>query len=382
MKKMYLLFFLLSVGTLLAQKRFEKGYYIDHSENTIEVEIEVVNIHNMPGEITIRNSGKISKIPKADLKGLKVGTQIFVRKTFDYDATISYNIDRLDRSEDFVYEKKNDLLLLLVNGDFKLYQYSYNGVLSFIYEDPDGNLHTLGYKKYKEDGNRIVENKVFQKQLKTGAKNLKTQSYEVLRYNNQDLEEYFESLNGKTLIKEKKSKFIFNAFVTYSIHSLAFKFVEKTKTEYDNYFSISPELEFVLNDKVKNPSSFYLNVKYEQFKREYETNYVREKARFKVEHHAFFGSVGYKQNFRIKEGMFVYGKAGVGYYHPFNSKITASSATSAFLDMNFSTANGGVNTGIGLKLKQILLEIDYDIIFSSMISANNTSLNFKVGYSF
>jgi len=376
------LFLLLSVGTLLGQKRFEQGYYIDHSGKTTEAEIELVDIYNMPREITAKSAGKVSNVSIADLKGLKVGTQVFVRKIFDYDASVSYSIDKLNRSADFTYEKKDDLLLLLVNGDYKLYQYVANGVSSFIYEDPDNNLYTLEYKKYKEEGNRIAENKAFQKQLENNATNPKNRSYEVLKYNNRDLEEYFESLNGKTLIQEKKSTLSFNVFATYSIHSLAFKFGAKTRTQNDSYFSISPELEFVLNSKVKNPSAFYLNVKYEKFEREYETDYIRETAYFKVEHHAFFGSFGYKQYFRIKKGMFVYGKAGVGYYHPFNSKITASDATSAFLDMNFNTANGGVNTGVGFKLGRILLEVDYDMIFSSMISSNNTSLNFKVGYSF
>src|SRR5690606_17651744 len=123
----------------------------------------------------------------SELKGIKVGTQIFVRKIFDYDASISYSIDKLERSADFIYEKEDDLLLLLVNGDYKLYQYVSNGVSSFIYEDPDSNLYTLSYKKYKEDGNRIVENKTFQKQLEDNAMNPHNLSYEVLKYNNRDL---------------------------------------------------------------------------------------------------------------------------------------------------------------------------------------------------
>src|SRR5690606_31009127 len=129
--------------------------------------------------------------------------------------------------------------------------------------------YTLGYKKYKEEGNRIVENKAYQKQLEDYAANPKNRSYEVLKYNNRDLEEYFKVLNDKKLIIEEKSKLVFNVFALYSIHSLAFHLDRKTDTRNDNNFSVSPELELILNSKVKNPSAFYLNIKYQSFKSEY-----------------------------------------------------------------------------------------------------------------
>lgn len=78
-----------------------------------------------------------------------------------------------------------------------------------------------------------------------------------------------------------------------------------------------------------------------------------------------------------------YGKLGFGVDIPLKSEILSPAESWRLNPIFLDHIKGGINTGLGIKLyDSFLVEIDYDYIFNTLFIRKNTSINFKVGYSF
>lgn len=368
------------------QSNFEYGYYIDNAGNKKECEISEITINRFPEKIIVRKNKQIEELNLSEIKEVKYGTDIFHKKEFQHESSNGYNIDNLTKDEKFHFTEKTAFVQLLVEGNYNLYQYVANGLPTFIYQNPEGDLITLGYKKYLKQGNNIDENKFYLNQLFENVKNPKyvnLSTYSILKYNAEDLSAYFREVNGKSYVKVKKSKVHFNVFAGYANHTMDINFILDLSSKNYGHVLVVPEIEYVLNKSVKNPVSFYLNVSLHQFKNDFVEEYVRENWHHKVDYKSLYVSLGTKKYFLSNNTLSYYAKLGVGLNNPIKSEIL-SPQQSWILNPILLDRNGvGINGGVGVKLfDAILMEVDYDHVINTAHINKNTSLNLKVGYTF
>lgn len=385
--KNYLSLLLIFMFTnLFAQNKFELGYYIDQSGNKIEGEISEITLDRFPSHFIIKNKGKQETIETNKVSLIKYGTFVFEKKSFQYDPSVRLDIANMPKQKEYQLLNKTAFVQLMVNGDTKLYKYSENGVATFFYETANNQRTTLEYKRYLGNANDINENKEFTNQLK----NLNNKSvnnnegfYNALKYNDADLVDYFKKLNGKSYKENKKSKVFFNIFAGYSISSMGINFLQDLPAKSHQHITVMPEIEYVLNNNIMNPTSFYFNLKYRTVKAEYEEVYVRENWQHQVDYQSLLFSFGAKKYFLSSKDMKFYGKVGFALDIPIKDEILSPVESWRLNPIFLDHYKGGINTGLGVRLNEsFLIEIDYDHLFNTLHIKKNTSINFKVGYSF
>ncbi|KAA5538125.1 hypothetical protein [Paenimyroides baculatum] len=380
----FLLIFLCT--NLFAQNKFELGYYIDQSGNKIEGEISEITLNSFPSNFIIRKKGKEETVETSTATLIKYGSIVFEKKSFQYDPSTRMDIANMSKQKEFRLVNKTAFVQLMVNGDIKLYKYTESGVPTFFYETVNNQLTTLKYKKYLENGTDINENKEFLSQLQE-VKNEKVSGnegyYNAVKYNDADLVDYFTKLNGKSIKVDKKSKVFFNVFAGYSISSMDINFLQDLPAKSYSHITVMPEIEYVLNNNIMNPTSFYFNLKYRSVKADYEEVYVRENWQHQVDYQSLLFSLGAKKYFLSSNNVKFYGKLGFGVDMPLKSEILSPSESWRLNPIFLDHIKGGINTGLGIKLyDSFLVEIDYDYIFNTLFMRKNTSINFKAGYSF
>lgn len=204
-----------------------------------------------------------------------------------------------------------------------------------------------------------------------------------MKYSDADLINYFTKHNGKSVKVDKKSKVLFNVFAGYSISSMDINFLQDLPAETYSHITVMPEIEYVLNNNIMNPTSFYFNLKYRAIKADYEEVYVRENWQHQVDYQSLLFSLGAKKYFLSSKDIKFYGKLGFGVDIPLKSEILSPIESWRLNPIYLDHYKGGINTGLGIKLyDSFLFEIDYDYLFNTVHISKNTSLNFKIGYSF
>lgn len=372
--------------TTFGQSNFEYGYYIDNTGNKKECEVSEITINRFPEKIIIRNNKQIEEVELSGIKEVKYGVNIFQKKEFQYDPSISYQINELSENKDFDLKQKIAFVQLLVEGNYNLYQYIEKGVSTFFYQNPEGDLITLGYKKYFKERNNIAENKFYQTQLFENVKNPKYSSigsYSILRYNEEDLTRYFKEVNGKSFVKVKQSRLRFNLMLGYSNHTMDINFLSDLPAKKYGHFIMVPEVEYLFNKNLRNPLSIYANVNLQKFKNDFVEKYETGNWNHKVNYQSLYVSLGIKKYFMSSENLSYYGRFGIGLNNPIKSDVFSPSKYSSINPIYLGQFGSGIDAGIGIKLfDSILVEVDYNHVFNAPHINKNTSLNLKAGYSF
>lgn len=386
MRKIFTFLLIFLFTNLFAQNKFELGYYIDQSGNKVEGEISEIQINNFPDSFIFRNGKNTEVIQTSLVSKIKYGIDVFEKRQFQYDLSTSNDLKKMSKQKDVELEDKTSFLQLIVDGRYKLYKYVNNGTSVFFYEDVSGQLTTLNYKKYVENGTDIKENKEYLTQLSQNVQSdTKKKDYfsSAIKYNDADLIDYFTKVNGKSVKREARSQFKFNFFVGYSISTMGINFLQNVDSKKYQHITAMPEIEYVLNKNVSNPTSFYFNVKYRSIKADYEEVYVRKNWNHKVGYQSLCFSIGAKQYFLSSDKVQLYGKLGIGYDNPLKAEILSPMESWNLNPIFFDHPSAGINAGLGVKLyDSFLVEIDYDYVFKTSYLIKNTSLNLKVGYSF
>lgn len=386
MNKIFTFLLIFLCTNLFAQNKFELGYYIDQSGNKVEGEISEISLNSFPSNFIIRQKGKEETVETSTATLIKYGSIIFEKKSFQYDPSTRMDIANMSKQKEFRLVNKTAFVQLMVNGDIKLYKYTESGVSTFFYETVNNQLTTLKYKKYLENGTDINENKEFLSQLQE-VKNEKISGnegyYNAVKYNDTDLVDYFTKLNGKSIKVDKKSKVFFNVFAGYGINTMDINFVSDIAAEQYSYFTIIPEVEYIMNINKMNPIGFYFNVKLHTFKGDFVEEYVRYDWNHEVDYKSLYISFGAKQYFLSSEKTKFYAKLGLGLNNPIKSEILSPIDSWLLNPILLDRYSAGINAGVGVKLyNKLLMEFEYDSVFNTPHVNKNTSINFKVGYSF
>ncbi len=386
MKNFFIILNIFACVSVFAQSKFESGYYIDNSGTKFIGEISEINPNVFPSEFYFKNENGETKIQTNTVKELKYGVLLLEKKQFKFDPTIRFEIQNLNSEREFNLVNAYDFVELLVDGDFKLYRYKKNGVSTFLYQNLNGDLVPLLYKKYVTQRTTIIENSEFKKQLWREVKNEKYTSfdrYTYLKYRADDLEDYFKEANGISFKREKKGQVIFNLYAGYSMHTMDISFLSDLPAKTHQGLTIMPEIECLYNRNVKNPVGFYVSAKLHSFKENFVEPYERYNWNHKVDYQSIFVTLGVKKYFMSTKKVQPFAKFGFAINNPIKGKIESPVDSWRLNLIVLERYSGGFNSGVGVKLyNKFLLEVDYDFAFKTAYIDKNTALNLKVGYSF
>ncbi len=200
MTKPLLFFFLLLMGfTGYSQTAFERGYYINNTNQKVEGLIRNLDWKNNPDNFVFKKSENENQ----EVLTIKTVTEFGIYDKSKYVRQL-INIDRasdipgmlsMDRRPDF---KEEELFLkVLVEGKAKLYSYEDQRVLKFFYSVDTLNVEQLVYKRYVNTERQIFKNNTYIQQLWNNLKcpTIALRDVEQVNYKTRDLVNFFTKYN-------------------------------------------------------------------------------------------------------------------------------------------------------------------------------------------
>lgn len=162
-----LILFFLASNYLFAQITFKKGYVIDNQNKRIECLIKDNDWKNNPQFVNYQIDQN-SEILKGNLETISefgiYGKSTFKRANIDLDVS-SDELSKMTFEKDPILEKKVVYLKILVDGEAKLYSYSFGEANKYFYSLGVSNtVIPLVFKKYRSSKG-YSENLSFKQQL-------------------------------------------------------------------------------------------------------------------------------------------------------------------------------------------------------------------------
>lgn len=274
------------ISTAFAQIKFEKGYFIDHTDKKVECLIRNEDWGRAPSEFKYKLSENdpIETATTSNIKEFyieKYGTFRSAEVDVDQSPTA---LNQLSNEKNPIWKRKKLFLELLVDGDAVLY-FNRSAFAGFFYSVNEGEIKQLVWKQYTVEGGSLAINNGFRQQLVidlvcAGA-NL---SPERLAYSRQELIRYFTQYNQcanpsfEADKKEKPSREIFRASVLAGVNltSLAFNYngtQALPNADFGNKtnFHVGLDFELILPFK-KNKWGIISDIRYQEYKSTHEDN--------------------------------------------------------------------------------------------------------------
>lgn len=206
------------ISTLLttysfAQITFEKGYFIDNSNQRIECQIKNTDWKNNPKQIEFKTD-ETSEKQVVDISSIKEfgisGYSKYVRVKTNIDRS-STDESRLSTQSSPEWSKEEMFLKVLIEGTASLYYFEDGSLRRFFYSVSDTTLTQLVYKEYLNADNKIALNNGFRQQLWVDVRceSTKMNAVSGLLYDKNSLLNYFKKFNecsGYTIIEYNKRK--------------------------------------------------------------------------------------------------------------------------------------------------------------------------------
>ena len=190
-----------------SQNRFEQGYYISNNGSKTDCLIEKKEWAIWSNDFFYATiNGTVKQIKIEDVKEFGIENKLkFITREVEIERS-SDNINKLDKSSDFVFNKERILLKVIVEGDLSLYQYLDFNVKKLFFKTITGNLTQLKYKRYSNETNKTI-NAIIE---------YKNQLRENMKCSNIDFKEL--NFGPKNLVASLQS-FIQSILLDYGINS-------------------------------------------------------------------------------------------------------------------------------------------------------------------
>ncbi len=283
LKKIYFLLFFTTL--MVAQNKYQKGYYILNDGTKVDCFIKNYDWKNNP--ITIETKQTLdSQIIDIDIEQCKEfsieNESKFTRQSVDIDISTSGDFTRLTNSKEPNFKNFKVFLKVLVEGKYSLYHFENEDISDrFFYKVDDSEIKQLVYKKYinSDSGEtNLYTNESYKNELDRTINcpnnvSLKTSS---LEYRKDNLSEFFIQANAcngitnKNLVSKNKSVIVnFKPVVGINNSKLSiYKKYGNIAGSYDlsNEISISfgAEVEFIMPFN-NNNWSFYIQPTYNSY---------------------------------------------------------------------------------------------------------------------
>lgn len=165
------LLFILTVffsGYSFSQISFEKGYYIDNSDNKVNCLIRNVDWKNNPTEFEYKlsdDSGiETLNISSAKEFGIDKDSR-YVRAIVNLERSDPNFASTLTENSQPQFNEEELFLKVLIQGKANLYTYSANSITKYFYNIDNSDIEQLIFIKYKTPANNIQTNQYYKQQL-------------------------------------------------------------------------------------------------------------------------------------------------------------------------------------------------------------------------
>ncbi|MEB8328509.1 tRNA modification GTPase [Flavobacteriaceae bacterium KMM 6897] len=168
-KKILLTFIFISLNYLncFSQITFEKGYYINNSDQKIDCLIKKTEELNSPNKIVYKLSDNIAEetIGIESVKEFGIyNTSKYIRSFVKIDRS-SDDTNRLSEEKEAILKEEQLFLMVLVQGKANLYFYKDRNLNRYFFNIDNSDIEQLIYKRYKITNFKIGENNKFEEQL-------------------------------------------------------------------------------------------------------------------------------------------------------------------------------------------------------------------------
>jgi hypothetical protein len=246
-----------------SQINFEKGYFINDSNQKIECFIKNIDWKNNPTKFEYKLSQDANAL-KDSIETVKEfaisGFSKYIRATVKIDRSRN-NLNYLTTEKNPIFQEEKLFLKVLLEGNASLFLYEDGNLIRFFYNLNDSGIKQLVYKSYLIDNN-VAQNNYFRQQLFIDLKcqSINLNDVEQLNYVKRDLERFFINYNECTSssninyeLKQKQKKDLFNLsfrpglnYSSLEIQNIAM--YSSPSIVFDNKFSsrFGIEAEFIL----------------------------------------------------------------------------------------------------------------------------------------
>ena len=269
-----------------SQISFEKGYYIDNTNQKTNCLIKNIDWKNNPTEFEYKLSEN-SDAKKATIKSIKEfgidNISKYVRSTVNIDRS-SESMTNLSNDKNPIFKEEALFLKILVEGKSTLYQYVDSNLERFFYNKENSNIEQLIFKSYKITEFNIGTNNRFRQQLWSDLKcpNFKMSKIESLSYKKNDLVRFFTEYskchnNDLINFQSKQKQDLFNMTLRPRLNSSSLTLQNAAGNsediDFDNKIGLGfgIEAEFILPFN-KNKWAIAIEPTYQSFKSEKTTN--------------------------------------------------------------------------------------------------------------
>lgn len=285
-KQLLLLLTIIFSLNCYSQITFEKGYYIDNTNQKTNCLIKNIDWKNNPSEFEYKLSEN-SESKNITIKSIKEfgidNVFKYIRTTVNIDRS-SENIDSLSDDKNPVFQEEELFLKVLVQGKATLYEYVDGNLIRYFYNNDSSTIEQLIFKSYITPENNIGRNNRFRQQLWIDLKcpNFKISKIKNLDYKRNELVIFFvgyNKCNNQEYVnfEEKQKRDFFNLSIRPRINSSSLTIQNSTfnsrDTDFDNKigFGFGLEAEFILPFN-KNKWATVIEPTYQNFKSEKITN--------------------------------------------------------------------------------------------------------------
>jgi hypothetical protein len=254
----------LSFNTSWSQINFEKGYFIDESNQKVYCLIRNVDPKNNPTQFRYKLS-KDEPVQSANIETVKEfglnGYLKFVRADVKIDVSKS-GINELSLNREPEFKDETVFLKVLVEGNNNLYSYHNENTTRYFYKTADSAPVQLIYKKYMTDKG-IATNDDFKKQLLVEFQPMVLlNELQDLYYNSRDLEQIFVKLNKNNnnsdyTVFEDKKRDLFNLSIRPGINFSTLSVQTDLTSFYTTDFDMEQSFRFGVEAELILP--FYRN---------------------------------------------------------------------------------------------------------------------------
>jgi hypothetical protein len=219
--KKHLLIILFSLFSLFSysQISFEKGYFINNSDEKTDCLIKNEDWKNNPTNFLYKLSEE-SQVNLGDIKSVKefgvYNFSKYIKSAVQIDRSKS-DINNLSAEKKVTLNEELLFLKVLIEGQAQLFSYSDGGLKRYFFNLNNSNITPLIYKKYiTSNNNQIGENNQFKQQIlnSLACESITLNKLEKLEYKKNSLTELFVEYNECTnvVFKNYDEKEDYDAF--------------------------------------------------------------------------------------------------------------------------------------------------------------------------
>lgn len=289
-KKIRLLFLVIFVSiNCYSQIAYEKGYFINNSNQRIDCLIKNMDWKNNPVdfEYKLLENTEAKKVGINTVKEFAInGASKYIRALVKIDRS-KESIDGLSYKKNPVFFNEELFLKVLVEGKSNLYRYEDGNLVRYFFNKENTYIKQLVFKSYRTLDNKIAQNNQFRQQLWNALKcpNISMHDIERIDYKEKDLLNFFVGYNNCTNseyinFKGKQKRDLFNLTIRLGLNSSSLAIDNITSSARDaNFgnklnFRLGVEAEFIMPVN-KNKWSVVIEPTYQYFNSEKELSFQK-----------------------------------------------------------------------------------------------------------